>query len=100
MIGDRHERAHYAAAAWAQDLPAREKLHLLALVELARDEGECMVSLAQLSALCGGSARTAIRSLNDLQRRGLVQRIPSMNEHGGRAANRYQLTLPTQGADA
>lgn len=78
---------------WTLPLTARSKLTLLAISELATDEGRCALSNAQLSALTGLDPRDLRRAYADLARRGFVRRVMT------RGVRRYfEIDLRTSGA--
>lgn len=59
---------------WEMDLPAKDKLVLLALADCANDEGLAWPSIATLARKCGCDQRTVQRNLRDLEKRGLFTR--------------------------
>lgn len=70
-------------AAWAVDLPAGEKLVLLALADCANDEGRCWPGLASLCAKTGRCKRSLQESLRILDRAGHITRV----ENPGKGMN-------------
>lgn len=62
------------SAVWEFDLPAKDKLVLLALADCANDEGLAWPSIATLARKCGCDQRTIQRNLRDLEKRGLFRR--------------------------
>lgn len=73
-------------AAWQTDLPALEKLILLALADHANEDGEAWPSIATLSRRTGLAERTVQRNLRELELKGYL----SISEARGRS-NRYNL---------
>ena len=68
-----------------------ERLVLLALADCANDEGrECWPSIATLARKCRVDTRTVQRVIRRLADGGHVEILPSP---GGRAANRYAVTM-------
>lgn len=61
-------------AAWAVDLPAGEKLVLLALADCANDEGKCYPGLASLARKTGKSRRSLIDTIHALEAAGQISR--------------------------
>lgn len=61
-------------AAWAVDLPAGEKLVLLALADCANDEGKCWPGLTSLAKKTGKSRRSLIDSIHALEKGGHISR--------------------------
>jgi hypothetical protein len=61
-------------AVWDMELPAKDKLVLLALADCANDEGLAWPSIATLARKCGCDQRTIQRNLRDLEKRGLFAR--------------------------
>lgn len=61
-------------AAWAVDLPAGEKLVLLALADCANDEGYCYPGLKSLGRKTGKSRRSLIDTIHALEARGHISR--------------------------
>lgn len=53
-------------AVWAVELPAMEKLVLLALADCANDEGHCWPSAVSLARKCGQGERTVRRAIHSL----------------------------------
>lgn len=61
-------------AAWAVNLPAGEKLVLLALADCANDEGKCWPGLANLARKTGKSRRSLIDTIHALEKAGHIER--------------------------
>lgn len=57
-------------AAWGADLPASEKLVLLALADNANDEGHCWPSATTIARKCGQGERTVRRAVQSLIAKG------------------------------
>lgn len=53
-------------AVWAADLPATEKLVLLALADQANDDGHCWPSAMTIAKKCGQGERTVRRAIQSL----------------------------------
>lgn len=70
-------------AAWAVDLPAGEKLVLLALADCANDEGTCWPGMASLCRKTGKCRRSLQESLRTLDRAGHITRT----ENPGKGMN-------------
>lgn len=77
-------------AVWDLDLPASEKLVLLALADWSNDEGLCWPSIATLAKKCSKSERTLQRAIAVLTEKDLIAR----EERPGKGVL-YQL-LPRQ----
>lgn len=69
--------------AWAVDLPAGDKLVLLALADCANDEGHCWPGLASLSEKTGRCRRSLQESLRALDATGHIDRV----ENPGKGMN-------------
>lgn len=59
---------------WAMELPAKQKLILLALADCANDEGLAWPSIATIARKCGCDERTVQRNLRDLETAGKIAR--------------------------
>jgi DNA-binding Lrp family transcriptional regulator len=59
---------------WDMDLPAKDKLVLLALADCANDDGLAWPSIATLARKCGCDARTVQRNLRRLEAAGHISR--------------------------
>lgn len=70
-------------AAWATDLPAGDKLVLLALADCANDEGRCWPGLTTLCAKTGRCKRSLQESLRSLDAGGHITR----EENPGKGMN-------------
>lgn len=62
------------AQVWGVDLPAGEKLVLLALADAANDEGKCWPGMGSLSRKAGLSKRHLLRIIQILERAGHISR--------------------------
>lgn len=71
------------SAAWAADLPAGDKLVLLALADCANDEGRCWPGLATLCEKTGRCKRSLQESLRALDAAGHLTRV----ENPGKGMN-------------
>lgn len=63
-----------SAWAWGQDLPAGEKLVLLAYADQARDDGAVQIPKVDVSRMTGAAASTVRSNVARLEDRGLVRR--------------------------
>lgn len=70
-------------AAWSVDLPAGDKLVLLALADCANDEGHCWPGLASLTQKTGRCKRSLQESLRSLDAAGQITRV----ENPGKGVN-------------
>jgi hypothetical protein len=61
--------------AWAADLPAGDKLVLLALADCANDEGHCWPGLASLCEKTGRCRRSLQESMRNLEASGHIDRV-------------------------
>jgi len=59
---------------WDMDIPAKQKLVLLALADCANDEGLAWPSIATLARKCGCDERTIQRNLRDIEKTGAIRR--------------------------
>jgi hypothetical protein len=91
------------SAAWAVDLPAGEKLVLLALADCANDEGHCWPGLTNLARKTGKSRRSLIDTIHALEKAEHISRDVRV----GKGVNytihpraSEQLALPIAGATA
>lgn len=67
--------------AWDQDLPAPEKVVLLAIADQARGDGVLIHGpQAELAAMTGAAVRTVRSNLAKLEERGLIRRWPQFEE--------------------
>ena len=81
---------------WAYDQEAGSTLNKAVLVRLgnqANRAGQCWPSVEHLAATIEASRRSVIRSINELQRRGLVARCRRAGRAGDGRATTYQLPL-------
>jgi hypothetical protein len=85
--------AKATAWAWEQDVPAPEKVVLLALADEAKDDGvvHC-IAQADIAAKVGAAERTVRSNLAKLTERGLILREPQF-ESRRRIADRIELHL-------
>ena len=74
------------SAVWDLKISTFEKLVLLALADCANDEGECWPSIATLRRKTGAGERTIQRSIDSLQKAGLLKRTIVTGK-----GNRYHL---------
>ena len=73
------------SAVWAIDLPASQKIVLLALADAANDDGHCWPGMASLSRKCSKSERTVQAMLVELETAGHLTRI----QNPGKGCNYY-----------
>lgn len=85
----------YHLAAWAMDVdvPPREKLLLILIASHANDEGECFPSQTTLAYRSGLSRRTVLRSLADLEERGIIARRQRRRPDGSRSSDTIRLNV-------
>ena len=85
----------YHLAAWAMDVdvPPREKLMLILIASHANDEGECFPSQTTLAYRSGLSRRTVLRSLADLEERGIITRRQRRRPDGSRSSDTIRLNV-------
>jgi hypothetical protein len=84
------------AWAWGQDVPAPEKLLLLALAEQANIAGATTtrgVSQADLAGMVGATDRTVRSNLKRLEDRGVIKRWATFDEAGNRSADIITLAI-------
>lgn len=73
--------ARVLAWAWEQDLPAGEKVVLLAICDQARNDGVLPYGpQAELAAMSGAKERTVRSTLAKLEERGLIKRVAQYEE--------------------
>ena len=85
----------YHLAAWAMDVdvPPREKLMLILIASHANDEGECFPSQTTLAYRSGLSRRTVLRSLAELEERGVINRRQRRRPDGSRSSDTIRLNV-------
>ena len=85
----------YHLAAWAMDVdvPPREKLMLILIASHANDEGECFPSQTTLAYRSGLSRRTVLRSLAELEERGVITRRKRRRPDGSRSSDTIRLNV-------
>lgn len=85
----------YHLAAWAMDVdvPPREKLLLILIASHANDEGECFPSQTTLAYRSGLSRRTVLRSLAELEERGVITRRQRRRPDGSRSSDTIRLNV-------
>lgn len=79
--------------AWGRPLGPAAKLVLMALADIADDQGICWPSVGHLATKCTISERTAQRLLAGLERLGLIEVEPRFRPDGSRTSNRFRLKL-------
>ncbi|CAH7395197.1 conserved hypothetical protein [Vibrio chagasii] len=70
------------------------KLVLLKLADNADARGVCFPSLNYLAQYCEVSLRTVTRHVNELEKKGFLQRIKRFDDSGRQRSNLYQLRVP------
>jgi hypothetical protein len=75
------------AAAWDLQLPPLEKLVALALADHANDAAVCWPSVTRISTRSGVSRSTVIRTIGELERRGLIGRSRRTGARNGYRLN-------------
>lgn len=85
----------YHLAAWAMDVdvPPREKLMLILIASHANDDGECFPSQTTLAYRSGLSRRTVLRSLAELEERGVINRRQRRRPDGSRSSDTIRLNV-------
>ncbi|BBF93363.1 helix-turn-helix domain-containing protein [Blastochloris tepida] len=82
--------------AWAREQrcgsPAA-KIVLMVLAEHADEDGWAWPSVARIAAISEQSEDTVARKLGDLERLGLIAKVPTYAADGRRTANRYRVNL-------
>ena len=81
--------------AWSKALPPTSKPVLMALADIADDQGVCWPSHPTLAAKCSLADRTLRRILSLLQAQKLIFIEPRFNTNGSRTSNRYRLAVDT-----
>lgn len=61
-------------SAWNCELPAGQKLVLLALCSMSNDQRECWPTVAVIGMRCGTAERTTQQHLSALEDKGLIAR--------------------------
>jgi DNA-binding transcriptional ArsR family regulator len=70
------------------------RLILLALADIANDEGECWPGIKNLSEKCGLNRRAVTLQLARLEEAGLVKRTARFRDNGSQTSSMYHITLP------
>ena len=81
--------------AWQAPLPPGPKIVLLALADIADDEGICWPGHRSLAAKCSVTVRTVQRTIAALQAQGQLLIEPRYRQDGSRSSNRYRLPIET-----
>lgn len=84
--------AKATAWAWEQELPANEKILLLAYADQSRDDGAAQVPQAEVVTMTGASVRTVRANVAKLEERELLRRHPR-HEGGQRIADVVKLAV-------
>jgi hypothetical protein len=79
--------------AWTAALTPTPKLVLMALADIADDQGLCWPSIKALARKCSLSERSVQRVLHSLQSKELLSVEPQFRKDGSRSSNRYRLAL-------
>lgn len=75
-----------------RNLPHRAKTVYIYLRSMSASKGECWPGIKTIAADLHLSRSTVKRALNDLERRGYIQRTPRYRENGSRSSNLYTLS--------
>ena len=75
------------------DLPHRAVTVYAYLCDMANKKGECWPSTVTVSKDLGLSRRTIFRALNDLEKEGLIKRIPRRRKAGGWTSSLIRLEV-------
>ena len=75
-----------------RNLPHRAKTVYMYLRSMSASKGECWPGIKTIAADLHLSRSTVRRALNDLERRGYIQRTPRYRENGSRSSNLYTLS--------
>ena len=81
--------------AWQAPLPPGPKFVLLALADIADDEGVCWPGQRSLARKCSLTIRTVQRMLSGLENSGLLLIEPRFRNDGSRSSNQYRLPIET-----
>ena len=81
--------------AWIRSAPVKgpAKAMLLSISALADSAESCTASFSQLAQLSGLAKRTAMKSVMELEKKGLVTVTRRLRDGGGHQANRYRLRV-------
>jgi hypothetical protein len=79
--------------AWSLPLPATSKLLLMALSDIADDQGVCWPSHKTLASKCTFTDRTVRRLLTHLQTQRLLSVEPRVRKDGSQTSNCYRLAI-------
>ena len=81
--------------AWQAPLPPGPKIVLLALADIADDEGVCWPGHRALAVKCSTTVRTVQRTIAALAAQGRLLIEPRYRNDGSRSSNRYRLPIDT-----
>ena len=81
--------------AWRAPLPPGPKIVLLALADIADDDGVCWPGHRSLAIKCSTTVRTVQRTLAALAAQGRLLIEPRYRHDGSRSSNRYRLPIGT-----
>lgn len=79
--------------AWAQAVESTQKLVLLAIADVANEQGDCCPSVGALAKRCKKSPRTIQRALQALIAADLVSCDSRHRPNGSAISNRYVLKM-------
>lgn len=79
--------------AWEQRLPPASKLVLMAIADVADDEGYCFPRVRTIAARCGVSERTVQRTLKTFENGELLAVTPRFTVDGRQTSNGYRLSM-------
>jgi hypothetical protein len=79
--------------AWEQRLPPASKLVLMAIADVADDEGYCFPRVRTIAARCGVSERTVQRTLKTFESGDLLAVTPRFTVDGRQTSNGYRLSM-------
>ncbi|MCK5770060.1 helix-turn-helix domain-containing protein [Algiphilus sp.] len=82
---------------WAQSLPPTQKLVLMAICDIADDDGLAWPSIRTIAKKCCVGTRTAQRVLRKLEQDGYLARSSRTTLAGRTTSNAYQLALAREG---
>lgn len=85
------------ATTWALEQRGLKPAAKIVLIQLAdhhnKDTGQCNPRIGLLAEECEMSRATVFRYLNELEERGLIERVEGTREGGGRTSSHYTLKM-------
>ena len=90
---DRREELILSRRIYDLDLPHRAVTVYVYLCDRANKKRECWPSTVTISKDLGLSRRTVFRALNDLEKAGLIKRIPRRRKTGGWTSSLIRLEV-------